>query len=177
MIVMKQAMSLCMSCRLPSTSRTLGLRVLEQTRSVSSSPYGRTHVWKKRPRVFPNPCVPVFPQLVVRADGATYTHYITSPRSVIRLTRDTTNHPLWNASSSTGETDENESAGRLGRFNRRFEGLGGSGSEVQWMEGVDNGERLTQEQVEEMKKSVWSNVKSGGAAAASKKGPGSGRRK
>ncbi|KAH8081342.1 hypothetical protein BXZ70DRAFT_874083, partial [Cristinia sonorae] len=103
-------------------------------RQVSSSPYGRTHVWKRRPKVLPNPCVPTFPQLVVRADGATYTHHITSPRSVIRLTRDTTNHPLWNTSSMIGEGDESELTGRLGRFNKRFEGIGGTGSEVQWME-------------------------------------------
>jgi len=78
-----------------------------------------------------------------------------------------------------GEADESELTGRLGRFNRRFEGLGGRGEEVQWMEGVDSGEPLTQEQVEEMKKSVWTSAKPGGAAAAAgkKSGPGSGRRK
>lgn len=150
-----------------------------QTRPVSSSPYGRTHVWKRRPKTLPNPCVPTFPQLVVRADGATYTHHITSPRSTIRLTRDTTTHPLWNASSmGNAEGDEGEVTGRLGRFNRRFEGLGGSGGDVQWMEGVDGEERLTQEQIEEMKKGVWGSAKAGGVAGGGKKsGPGSGRRK
>lgn len=156
---------------------TPAIHELSQTRLISSSPYGRTHVWKRRPKVLPNPCVPVFPQLVVRADGATYTHYTTSPRSVYRLTRDTTNHPLWNASSMLGVNDESEFTGRLGRFNRRFEGLGGSGSDVQWMEGVD-GEELTQEQLEEMKKNVWTSTpKAGGASAPKKSGPASGRRR
>lgn len=164
--------------RSSSSTQLSSLHELGQTRLISSSPYGRTHVWKRRPKTFPNPCVPVFPQLVVRADGATYTHYITSPRSVFRLTRDTTNHPLWNTTSMIGEGDEGELTGRLGRFNRRFEGIGGAGGEVKWMEGVDNGVPLTQEQLDEMRKSVWSNVKSNPGESSSKKGgPGSGRRK
>ncbi|TCD68985.1 hypothetical protein EIP91_009207 [Steccherinum ochraceum] len=105
------------------------------------------------------------------------TKYITSPRSVFRLTRDTTNHPLWNTSSMIGEGDESELSGRLGRFNRRFEGLGGSGEDVKWMEGVDSGKPLTQEELDEMKKSVWANAKAGSGSAAKKAGAGSGRRK
>jgi len=105
-----------------------------QTRSVSSSPYGRTHVWKHRQRKLPKPFVPVFPQRVVRADGSTFTHYTTSPRSEIRLTRDTTNNPLWNATKWMAESEEeDEVTGRLGRFNRRFDGLGGHGTGVDWM--------------------------------------------
>ncbi|KZT66174.1 hypothetical protein DAEQUDRAFT_768207 [Daedalea quercina L-15889] len=109
---------------------------LHQTRSVSSSPYGRTHVWKHRQRVLPKPFVPEFPQLVVRVDGSTFTHYTTSPRSVIRLAKDTTNTPLWNPIGAVGAAEEEDAVtGRLGRFNRRFEGLGGYGAQdVQWME-------------------------------------------
>ena len=104
------------------------------TRHVSSSPYGRTHVWKHRPHELPKPFVPQFPQRVVRADGSTFTHYTTSPRSDIRLARDTTNNPLWNAARLSGETEEEDLVtGRLGRFNRRFDGLGGHGHEVDWM--------------------------------------------
>ena len=78
----------------PSTSALIPLRALQtQTRSVSSSPYGRTHVWKRRPNKLPNPVVPQFPQRVIRSDGSTFTHWTTSPRSVIRLTRDVTNNP------------------------------------------------------------------------------------
>jgi hypothetical protein len=99
------------------------------TRAVSSSPYGRTHVWKRRPKKLPNPIVPQFPQRVIRADGSSFTHWTTSPRPLIRLTRDVTNHPLWNVSALTGEgaADESEVTGRLGRFNRKFV------EEIDWM--------------------------------------------
>src|SRR5258708_21310522 len=99
------------------------------TRSVSSSPYGRTHGWKPRPKRLPNPIVPQFPQRVIRADGSSFTHWITSPRPLIRLTRDVTNHPLWNVSALTGEgaAEESEVTGRLGRFNRKFV------EEIDWM--------------------------------------------
>jgi hypothetical protein len=92
------------------------------TRSVSSSPYGRTHVWKRRPKSLPNPIVPQFPQRVIRSDGSSFTHWTTSPRPLIRLTRDVTNHPLWNVSALMGEgaAEESEVTGRLGRFNRKF---------------------------------------------------------
>jgi ribosomal protein L31 len=82
----------------------------------------------------PNPCVPRFPQVVVRADGSTYTHYTTSPRSTISLTRDTTNNPLWAPFFGNKEDAESAAlAGRLGRFNKRFDGLGGLGEDIDWM--------------------------------------------
>ncbi|PFH45852.1 hypothetical protein AMATHDRAFT_100249, partial [Amanita thiersii Skay4041] len=92
-------------------------------RNVSSSPYGRTHVWRRRAPVLPNPVVPKFPQVVIRSDGTTFTHWTTSPRSRIRLTRDTTNNPVWNTRlwlSEQGMEDDENATGRLGRFNRRF---------------------------------------------------------
>jgi len=109
--------------------------ILRHTRSVSSSPYGRTHVWKQRPKRLPNPVVPQFPQRVIRADGSSFTHWTTSPRSLIRLTRDVTNHPLWNVSALTGEgaAEENEVTGRLGRFNRKFV------DDVDWMSEAEGG--------------------------------------
>jgi hypothetical protein len=112
-----------------ATTTTTTPSLLPFTRSVSSSPYGRTHVWKRRPKRLPNPIVPQFPQRVIRADGSSFTHWTTSPRSLIRLTRDVTNHPLWNVSALTGEgaAEESEVAGRLGRFHRKFVG------EVDWM--------------------------------------------
>jgi ribosomal protein L31 len=93
-------------------------------RHVSSSPYGRTHVWKRRPARLPNPVVPQFPQRVVRADGSSFTHWTTSPRASLKLTRDVSNHPVWNpAEALAGERDEDgKTAGRLGRFARRFGG-------------------------------------------------------
>ena len=105
------------------------------TRPVSSSPYGRTHVWKRRQAKLPNPVLPQFPQRVIRSDGSSFVHWTTSPRSVIKLTRDVTNNPTWNPGMWKSDSTEEESAitGRLGRFNRRFEGLGGHNSEVDWM--------------------------------------------
>ncbi|KAK0200943.1 hypothetical protein DFS33DRAFT_1090643 [Desarmillaria ectypa] len=109
-----------------------------QTRSVSSSPYGRTHVWKRRQPVLPNPVVPKFPQRIIRSDGSSFTHWTTSPRSLLRLTRDVTNNPVWNTGLWADEgamEDEANAQGRLGRFNRRFDGVGGAGSEIDWMAG------------------------------------------
>jgi len=113
----------------PSRQHTLNKR------TVSSSPYGRTHVWKRRQNKLPNPVVPQFPQRVVRSDGSTFTHWTTSPRSLIKLTRDVTNNPMWNTGmwKIGGAEEESEVTGRLGRFNRRFDGLGGRGEDVDWM--------------------------------------------
>ncbi|KAI0713371.1 hypothetical protein C8Q76DRAFT_620992 [Earliella scabrosa] len=139
---------------LPSSSRAVFARTASlphstlpalshatQTRHVSSSPYGRTHVWKRRPKKLPNPMVPVFPQRLVRVDGSTVIHYTTSPRSVIKLTRDTTNNPLWNAARFVGmDEEEDEVTGRMGRFSRRFGDLGGHGGgsaaqqDMDWMD-------------------------------------------
>ncbi|TFK50624.1 hypothetical protein OE88DRAFT_1631460 [Heliocybe sulcata] len=108
------------------------LNCATRTRCISSSPYGRTHVWKHRPNKLPNPVVPHFPQKVTRSDGSTFVHWTTSPRSATRLTRDVSNNPLWNTAMmrAEGAEEESETTGRLGRFNRRF----GAGSQdaVDW---------------------------------------------
>lgn len=105
-------------------------------RSISNSPYGRTHVWKRRPPVLPNPVVPKFPQKVIRSDGTSFTHWTTSPKSLVRLTRDTTNNPHWNTGNpnDTSIEEETGSAGRMGRFSRKFEELGSGLDDVGWME-------------------------------------------
>jgi hypothetical protein len=115
---------------------TLNSAAVAQTRSKSTSPYGRSHVWKRRPPVLPNPIVPKFPQRVIRSDGTSFTHWTTSPRPSIRLTRDTTNNPVWNTrqwSNDRGVEEEGALTGRLGRFNRRFEELGAEGTS-EWMD-------------------------------------------
>ena len=129
---------------LASTSSAAALspfaRLQIQTRAVSSSPYGRTHVWKRRQKSLPNPMVPVFPQRLVRVDGSTVIHWTTSPRSVIRLTRDTTNNPLWNAARFVGmDEEEDEVTGRMGRFSRRFADLGGQKADLdmEWLSEAD----------------------------------------
>lgn len=109
-------------CAVKNTCSTFYQTSKYQVRSISNSPYGRTHVWKRRRPKLPNPIVPIFPQRVIQSDGSTYTHYITSPRSTIRLTRDLLNNPLWNYGAIGGQFDDEEgSAGRMGRFRRKFE--------------------------------------------------------
>lgn len=107
-----------------------------QCRAVSNSPYGRTHVWKRRPPVLPNPMVPKFPQKVIRSDGTSFTHWTTSPRSLVRLTRDTTNNPIYNTGRDGDRSVEEEtgSTGRLGRFNRKFEEFGADLEDTTWMD-------------------------------------------
>ncbi|KAJ3538138.1 hypothetical protein NMY22_g5294 [Coprinellus aureogranulatus] len=115
----------------PSVSVTSQFR-----RHISNSPYGRTHVWKRRAPVLPNPVVPKFPQRVIRSDGTSFTQWTTSPKSLVRLTRDTTNNPMYNPALASDRSIEEESGttGRLGRFNRRFEELGGNFDDMQWLE-------------------------------------------
>ena len=123
----------------PFTKKELrGLRLPHPTycRSISNSPYGRTHVWKRRPPVLPNPVVPKFPQKVIRSDGTSFTHWTTSPKSLVRLTRDTTNNPHWNTGNPSDRSIEEESgaAGRMGRFSRKFVELGSDLDDTSWME-------------------------------------------
>ncbi|KAH6904542.1 hypothetical protein BKA70DRAFT_538064 [Coprinopsis sp. MPI-PUGE-AT-0042] len=103
-----------------------------QQRFVSSSPYGRAHVWKRRAPVLPNPVVPKYPQTVLRSDGTSFVHWTTSPKSLVRLTRDTTNNPMYNPAAAADRSVEEESGttGRLGRFSRRFEDLGSTVEEL-----------------------------------------------
>ncbi|KAK0529823.1 hypothetical protein OC834_003530 [Tilletia horrida] len=80
-------------------------------------------------RPIPRP-IPSFPQLTILADGSSILLNSTSPRHTTRLTRDPTNHPLWNPaladrkmSGAGGEDGEGaeDAGGRLGRFRRRFD--------------------------------------------------------
>ena len=91
---------------------------LQRAKSTSTSPYGKSH--RQRLPALPRPTVALFPQLVVMTNGSTYTHWSTSPRSVVRLTRDVNNNPLWRPGSE-GEDQLEDETGRLGRFKRRFE--------------------------------------------------------
>lgn len=87
--------------------------------------YGKSHLIKERR--LPAPVVPTFAQKVALSDGSTFTHWTTSPRSTIRLTRDLSNSPLWtlSATASGGRaTTEDDSSGRMGRFRSKF-GSGG----------------------------------------------------
>ncbi|KZP25943.1 hypothetical protein FIBSPDRAFT_1041040 [Athelia psychrophila] len=58
------------------------------TRADSTSPYGHSHILKRRAPTLPAPLVSHFPQRVIRADGSTFVQHTTSPRSLFKLTRD-----------------------------------------------------------------------------------------
>jgi len=124
-----------------SVNHSKGLQAYLSSRFLSNSPYGRTHVWKRRPPSLPNPVVPKYPQKVVRSDGTSFTHWITSPKSLVRLTRDTTNNPHWNTGNPGDRLLEEESgsAGRMARFSRKFEELGSELDDSQWMEDMSGG--------------------------------------
>jgi len=111
------------SLSLPRMPRRLPAAVLPQVRQRQlASPYGKTHVTTLKPRRLPPPVVPLFPQKVTLSDGSTFTHYTTSPRSSIRLTKDISNSPLWTLSSQRAA--EETLTGRIGRFKQKFEGVG-----------------------------------------------------
>ncbi|KAJ1032301.1 hypothetical protein NDA18_001790 [Ustilago nuda] len=66
--------------------------------------------------------VPKFSSTTILADGSSIQLATTSPRRLTRLTRDPTNHPLWNPAQERkigGDADDD--SGRLGRFRRRFQ--------------------------------------------------------
>ncbi|KAG9087245.1 hypothetical protein FS749_003060 [Ceratobasidium sp. UAMH 11750] len=88
--------------------------------SVSGSPYGRTHLIPTTPKL-PNPVVPTYPQTVFLSDGSSFTHRTTAPRSIVRLTRDITNNPVWQPGLEARAGEEEDLSGRLGRYKRRFD--------------------------------------------------------
>ncbi|EPQ31862.1 uncharacterized protein PFL1_00061 [Pseudozyma flocculosa PF-1] len=64
---------------------------------------------------------PKFSSVTILADGSSIELHTTSPRRLTRLTRDQTNHPLWNPSQERRVGgDGGDDSGRLGRFRRRF---------------------------------------------------------
>lgn len=62
-----------------------------------------------------------FPNIVILADGSSVRMTTTSPRYMTKMTRDYTNHPLWNPMMGRRtDAGADDDAGRLGRFRRRF---------------------------------------------------------
>ncbi|KAK5135198.1 hypothetical protein LTR08_005585 [Meristemomyces frigidus] len=61
-----------------------------------------------------------FTQLLTLSDGSTFTHRTTSPAPLYRSTKDTKNSALWNPSSQRLLNIEEDEAGRLRRFRKRF---------------------------------------------------------
>jgi len=71
-----------------------------------------------------------FTQLITLSDGSTFLHRTTSPQPIYRSTKDTKNNALWNPSSQKLLNIEEDEAGRLRRFRRRF----GRGFDVEALE-------------------------------------------
>ncbi|KAJ1305637.1 hypothetical protein OPQ81_000634 [Rhizoctonia solani] len=103
-------------------------RLTRLRHSKSGSPYGKSHLLPTTPRL-PNPVVPTYPQTVFLSDGSSFTHRTTAPRSVVRLTRDITNNPVWQPGLEARAGEEEDLSGRLGRYKRRFD------EESQFVEG------------------------------------------
>jgi hypothetical protein len=115
-----------MSYLLPSHSQTISRSPIFLSRSKSTVPLSyakRTHL--RRPPSLPQPMVPHFAQLVIFPDGSSFTHYTTSPRSVLRVTRDVSTNALWNPGRLKGRLEGEDESGRMGRWRRKFgEGVG-----------------------------------------------------
>ncbi|KAH0614580.1 uncharacterized protein LAJ45_01596 [Morchella importuna] len=59
-------------------------------------------------------------QIVILSDGSSYKQLTTSPKGVIRTTKDVRNHPIWNASDALLAGLEEDEAGKLKAFRLRY---------------------------------------------------------
>lgn len=59
-------------------------------------------------------------QIVILSDGSSYKQVTTSPKGVIRTSKDARNHPLWNASDALLAGIEEDEAGKLKAFRMRY---------------------------------------------------------
>ena len=60
---------------------------------------------------------------MILSDGSSFKQLTTSPRGIIRSTKDVRNNPLWNPSMRELRDVEEDEAGRLKKFRDRF-GMG-----------------------------------------------------
>ncbi|CAG8485253.1 8102_t:CDS:1 [Diversispora eburnea] len=72
-------------------------------------------------------------QQIILTNGATYTIRTTSPKPLIKLIKDTRNHPLWNPTSGDSALDV---TGQLSKFTKKF------GEEVYDLDFMSSGEAL-----------------------------------
>ncbi|KAK5113474.1 hypothetical protein LTR62_003343 [Meristemomyces frigidus] len=115
-----------------------------------------------------------FTQLITLSDGSTFTHRTTSPAPIYKSTRDTKNSVLWNPSSQKLMNVEEDEAGRLRRFRRRFgrgfdaEAAAVEGQEGEAREGAREGEEALSQAEEE--DSLLDLISGYGQEAAAKSG-------
>ena len=117
-----------------ATAMSTALAPLLRTRSATLSPLfprlgGATTTQARAANLIPRPKRPyLLDQIVILSDGSSYKQLTTSPRGVIRLTKDVRNNPMWNPSMKELADVEEDEAGRLKRFRGRF-GMGFETSE------------------------------------------------
>ncbi|KAL7271239.1 hypothetical protein RUND412_006007 [Rhizina undulata] len=71
--------------------------------------------------IIPRPKRPyLLDQIVILSDGSSFKQLTTSPRGVIRSTKDVRNHPMWNPSMKELADVEEDEAGRLRAFRERY---------------------------------------------------------
>ncbi|KAI9055237.1 hypothetical protein LZ554_000201 [Drepanopeziza brunnea f. sp. 'monogermtubi'] len=81
-----------------------------------------------------------FTQLVTLSDGSTYMQRTTSPAPIYRSTKDTRNHPLWQPSLDSLRNVEQDDAGRLKAFRKKFGRGWDAEADVEEGEGQSEGE-------------------------------------
>ncbi|KAI6709552.1 hypothetical protein JHW43_007917 [Diplocarpon mali] len=98
-----------------------------------------------------------FTQLVALSDGSTYTQRTTSPTPIFRSTKDTRNHALWQPSMHSLRNVEQDDAGRLKAFRKKFgrgwdaesvdsdEDVGGEAGEGSLMDLISGGATVREE--------------------------------
>ncbi|KAI8816756.1 uncharacterized protein EV422DRAFT_486904, partial [Fimicolochytrium jonesii] len=59
---------------------------------------------------------PAFHQTIMHSDGSTFTLRSTSPRSLLKLTKDSRNHALWNPALNVLD----DQTGELAKFEKAF---------------------------------------------------------
>lgn len=163
------------SVRPPSSilNHATRLRLQSSSFTSSASAHSRDPSAVAQPPL-PRP-VPKFTSTTILADGSSIQLATTSPRRLTRLTRDPTNHPLWNPGQERQfGGDAGDDSGRLGRFRRRFqEAEAGDQTEAQVVSSGDV--RFGQEDLD------WMSVggreaRAGSPIAAKKAAKGKGRK-
>ncbi|KAA8894337.1 hypothetical protein FN846DRAFT_974425 [Sphaerosporella brunnea] len=91
--------------------------LLQQQRTFSSSAPRNANLILRPKRPY------LLDQIVIMSDGSSFKQLTTSPRGVLRNTKDARNNPLWNPSLKELADVEEDEAGRLKRFRERF-GMG-----------------------------------------------------
>ncbi|SPO21275.1 related to MZM1  len=136
------------SVRAFSTSTRPTSTILSQASSFQSQRSGFASSASTRSRdpsaiaqsPLPRP-VPKFASTTILADGSSIQLATTSPRRLTRLTRDPTNHPLWNPGQERKiGGDAGDDSGRLGRFRRRFQEAEATAGGKEEAKKVDSGD-------------------------------------